>query len=93
MQILAERKFPTDSICLKLYLDVARWDAVQNTSQMDMEGGGGCSCGSETPTLNKGKLLVKSRPLIRDTNHYLVLFPYTVLRCISYLQMCFKITY
>ena len=31
------------------------------------EGGGGwCSCGSETPTLNKGKHLVKSRPLYRD---------------------------
>ena len=41
--------------------------------------GGVCSCGSETPTLNiKGKLLVKSRPLFRDTNHYLVLFPYTL---------------
>ena len=41
--------------------------------------GGGvqlCSCGSETPTLNKGKLLVKSRPLFRDTTHYLVLFMY-----------------
>ena len=40
--------------------------------------GGVCSCGSETPTLNKGKLLVKSIPLFRDTNHYLVLFPYTL---------------
>ena len=43
--------------------------------------GGGmqlCSCGSESPTLNKGKLLVKSRPLFRDTNHYLVLFMYTL---------------
>ena len=40
--------------------------------------GGVCSCGSETPTLNKGKLLVKSIPLFRDTNHCLVLFPYTL---------------
>ena len=57
-----------------------------------MPGGGGgghspriwvgvCSCGSEIPTLNgnfKGKLVVKSRPLFRDTHHYLVLFPYTL---------------
>ena len=35
--------------------------------------GGVCSCGSETPTL-----LVKSIPLFRDTNHYLVLFSYTL---------------
>ena len=34
MQMLAERKFPTDNICLKLCLDVARWYGVQNTSQM-----------------------------------------------------------
>ena len=39
MQMLAERKFPTDNICLKLCLDVARWHAVQSTSQMDMGGG------------------------------------------------------
>ena len=142
MQMLAERKFPTDNICLKICLDVhvARWYGVQNTSQMRYQaetkrpldnrlqiilwkvyviwvatkmlakyrdqvregsvchpnlistslypgGGGGtlpeygvgvCSCGSETPTLNKGKLLVKSRPLFRDTNHYLVVFPYTL---------------
>ena len=32
--MLAKRKFPTDNICLKLCLDVARWYAVQNTSQM-----------------------------------------------------------
>ena len=76
MQMLDERKFPTDNICLKLYLDVARWYAVQNTSQMDMVGV--CSCGSENPTPNKGKLVVKSRPLFRDTNHYLVLFPYAL---------------
>ena len=76
MQMLAERKIPTDNICLKLCLDVARWYTVQHTSQMDM--GGVCSCGSETHTLNKGKLFVKSIPLFRDTNHYLVLFPYTL---------------
>ena len=34
MQMLAERKFPTDNICLKLCLDVAIWYGVQNTSQM-----------------------------------------------------------
>ena len=34
MQMLAERKFPTDNICLKVCLDVARWYGVQNTSQM-----------------------------------------------------------
>ena len=58
-----------------------------STSLYPGGGGGGalpqdmgvvCSCGSETPTLNKGKLFVKSRPLFRDTNHYIVLFPYTL---------------
>ena len=39
---------------------------------------GVCSCGSGSPTLNKGKLLVKNRPLFRDTNHCIVLFPYTL---------------
>ena len=34
MQMLVDRKFPTDNICLKLCLDVARWYGVQNTSQM-----------------------------------------------------------